>query len=1047
MVLVSKNPGPLAAPLLLALPLLAAPPATKAEEAARFHPPAQGMPAAPRLAGYERRLALERSTPFASLRFRSVGPEVQGGRIVDLDAPRERPGTLFVAFATGGLWRTDDQGGSWTPLFDHESTIGLGAIAVGDARGEVLWAGTGEANSSRTSYAGTGVFKSVDGGTTWRNTGLHESHHVGKVLVDASDPDVVFVAAMGPLYTDGGERGLYRTTDGGRSWTKVLGGPGRTGAIDVAQDPKDPKLLYAALWERDRKPWNFLESGPGSGIFRSRDGGTTWSRLSGGFPQGEVVGRIGLAVTPARPGAVWAVVDNQARRPGERDEESPPGELTPRRLMALTPGQLAKVETAVVERFLRAYDFPKELKAKALQRDVASGKVKMADVVAYVNDADRQMEEVETVGVEVWRSDDAGGTWRKAHDVSLEKVAYSYGYYFGKIWVAPDDAERVFVAGVPLAGSSDGGRTWEGLDRHGVHVDHHALWFDPRDPRHVALGNDGGLNLSWDGGRSWAKVNNLPVGQVTTLALDSAEPYDVLVGMQDNGVLRGPSTYVPGKTPRDAWKQVLGGDGSCIEVDPKDPSLVYAASQFGNASRVNVKTGQRTRFRPRHALGEPPLRYNWVTPFLLSPHSRNVLWFGAQRLFRSFDRGETWAAVSPDLTSPREPGDVPFGTITTVSESPKTFGVLFVGTDEGKVWGTRDGGATWKDLSKGLAKDRWVTRVVASVHDEGTVYAAQSGYRNDDFAPYLFRSTDFGATWTSIAAGLPAEPVNSVREDPKARHLLYAATDLGAFVSLDRGATWNALTGGLPHVPVHDLAVHPKEGDVVVGTHGRSAFVAGAAPLRELTPEVAAKPLHAFRVKPATWERGRGYGVNEFFAWRRVPATRSVSWWASPAAASTATISVRDGKGRVWKEWTASSAAGFNAVDYDLSADPARADANEEAIRREAVEAAEKERAKESAKEDEGGAGGAEDPAREAAASPGPPADEDEEEAEGGGPRSTPPEVADLLADPLRKSRERYLPPGRHTVEVAVGAEKATTRLVVKAPKREAPAGGGEDGA
>ncbi len=1009
--------------LLAAASAFAGPAGTKTEEAARFHPPARGMPSATRLAGHERRLAMEQTTPFANLRFRNVGPEVQGGRIVDLDGPRSRPETLFAAFASGGLWRTDNKGGSWTPLFDRESSMTIGAFAVGDAEGNVLWTGTGEANSSRTSYAGTGVFKSVDGGKTWTNTGLRDSHHVGKILVDARNPDTVFVASLGPLYTDGGERGLYRTTDGGKSWAKVLGGPGRTGAIDVVQDSKDPSLLLAALWERDRKPWNFLESGPGSGIYRSRDGGTTWTRLAGGLPQGDVVGRIGLAVTPARPGTVYAVVDNQARRPGDRDEETPPGELTPRRLKALGAEQFARLDTAVVERFLRAIDFPKELKARALQKDVASGKVKLSEVVAYVDDADRQMVEVEIVGKEVFRSDDAGESWRKTHDVSLQKVAYSYGYYFGKIWVSPDDADRVYVAGVPLVGSDDGGKSWHGLDRLGVHGDHHALRFAPGDARHVALGNDGGLNLSWDGGETWTKVNNLPVGQITTIAVDSAEPYNIVCGLQDNGVMRGPSTYVSGKTSRDAWKPIFGGDGSWIEIDPKDPNVVYTASQFGHASRLNLKTGERVRFRPRHALGEPALRYNWVTPFLLSPHSRDILWFGTQKLWRSFDRGETWTAVSPDLTSPREPGDVPFGTITTISESPKTFGLLYVGTDEGKVWGTRDGGATWKDLSKGLAKDRWVTRVVASAHDEGTVYVSQSGLRNDDFAPYAWKSTDFGATWTSVAAGLPNEPVNSVREDPKARHLLWAATDAGAFVSLDRGTTWNVLGGGLPHVPVHDLAIHPKGGDVVLGTHGRSAFVAEAAGLRELTPEVAKKALHAFKVKAANWERRRGYGENEFFSWYRVPMTRNLAWWAGPAAAGSATVTVRDAKGRLWKEWTTTSVSGFNAVDYDLSADPARADANEEAMRKEAAEAAMKAEEKSDRKP--------EARVKEAAA-------EEDDESDEAGSKETPPQIADLLADPLRKERERYLPPGRYTVEIAAGTEKATTRLDVKAPKKEA---------
>ena len=1014
--------------LLVAASASAAPAATKTDEAARFHPPAKGMPSATRLAGHERRIAMEKSTPFANLRFRNVGPEIQGGRIVDLDGPRSRPETLFAAFASGGLWRTDNKGGAGRRSSIAQSSMTLGAFAVGDAEGNVLWAGTGEANSSRTSYAGTGVFKSVDGGKTWTNTGLHDSHHIGKILVDARRPDTVFVASLGPLYTDGGERGLYRTTDGGKSWTKVLGGPGRTGAIDVVQDSKDPSLLFAALWERDRKPWNFLESGPGSGIYRSRDGGATWTRLAGGLPQGDVVGRIGLAVTPARPGTVYAVVDNQARRPGERDEETPPGELTPRRLKALTAEQFAQLETAAVERFLRANDFPKELKARALQKDVASGKVKLSDgrrLRRRRGPADGRGRDRRQGSLALGRrggdvAEDARRLPREGRLQLRLLLREDLGLARGRRAGSSSQACR-------SSASDDGGKSWRGLDRLGVHADHHALRFAPGDARHVALGNDGGLNLSWDGGETWTKVNNLPVGQITTIAVDSAEPYNIVCGLQDNGVMRGPSTYVSGKTSREAWKAIFGGDGSWIEIDPKDPNVVYTASQFGHASRLNVKTGERVRFRPRHALGEPALRYNWVTPFLLSPHSRNILWFGTQKLWRSFDRGETWAAVSPDLTSSREPGDVPFGTITTISESPKTFGLLYVGTDEGKVWGTRDGGASWKDLSKGLAKERWVTRVVASAHDEGTVFVSQSGLRNDDFAPYAWKSTDFGATWTSIASGLPNEPVNSVREDPKASHLLWAATDAGAFVSLDRGTTWNALTGGLPLVPVHDLAIHPKDGDVVLGTHGRSAFVAEAAGLRELTPEVAKKALHAFKVKAATWERRRGYGENEFFAWYRVPTTRNLAWWAGAAAAGPATITVRDGKGRVWKEWTASSVAGFNAVDYDLSADASRADANEEAMRKDAAEAAIKAEEKSEKKPEAG--------AKEKAA-------EEDDDGDEAGSKATPPRD--------RRSPRRPAPEDARTLPPAgtlLGRDRGGNGEGDDAARREgAEAGGGGRG-
>jgi photosystem II stability/assembly factor-like uncharacterized protein len=993
------------------------------------------MDAATRLAGFEKRREMEKASRLGALRFRNVGPEVQGGRVVDIESPAAHPEVLLVAFASGGLWRTENRGASWTPLFDGESSITIGDFAVADGDGQVLYVGTGENNSSRTSYSGTGVFKSTDAGRTWRNVGLTDSHHIGRVVVDPRTPETVYVAAIGHLYTENPERGVYKTTDGGATWTRLLFAGERTGAIDLVLDPSEPDVVYAAMWERARTAANFLESGPASGIWKSTDAGGTWSRLGGGLPTGATVGRIGLAAAASRPATLYAVVDNQTRRPESEpfDEEAPPGELTPRRLRGLSGAAFARLDDGVVARFLRDYGFPRKTKPARLKADVKAGRIAVADLVAWLEEGNPDLFQPQVVGPEVYRTDDGGATWRRTHEGRIEKVFYTYGYYFARIVVDPADAERVFFGGVPLLGSTDGGRTWKGLDARGVHVDHHVLFIDPRAPRRVALGNDGGLNLSFDGGATWTKVNNLPVGQFTTLALDNARPYNIVGGLQDNGVMRGPSNYQAGKTDPLAWKEIYGGDGSAIAIDPKDPNVVYAASQFGAASRLNLKTGEKRRIRPRAELSakkkEKPLRYNWVSPFILSPHSREILYFGANRLYRSFDRGQTWAAISPDLTSSPEQGDVPFGTITSVSESPKAFGTVYAGTDEGKVWGTRDGGITWTDLSSALAKDRWVTRVTASAHDEGTVYVAQSGYRNDDFAAYLFRSTDFGKTWDSLAAGLPAEPVNTVREDPKAAHLLYVGTDSGAFVSLDAGRSFSALTGGLPRVPVHDLLVHPREGDLVLATHGRSVFVAEAAPLRKLTEAAMARPLQALPVKSAEGDFRMGYGEHPYLTWSRDSPVARLAWWSRDGGA--ALITIRDENGSVWRELDAAGEAGLNVVEYDLSADPARADAAERV-------AVEKARAKE-----------ARDKAAEPAAAAPAPEDEDEQEdteeedekadekpAQARPKPVTDPELARMLADPLLGTRKRYLPPGKYTVEIGAAGVVEKTTLTVKPPKK-----------
>ncbi|HYK42038.1 MAG TPA: glycosyl hydrolase [Thermoanaerobaculia bacterium] len=1015
-------------------------PLSKEEERRKFHPHRTGMDAAARSRAIAMREAMEKSSPLSAIRFRSVGPEVQGGRVVDLAAPPARPDSLIVAFASGGLWRTDNRGGSWSSLFDSAPTLTVGAFALGDAEGNTIYVGTGESNSSRTSYAGTGMYKTTDGGKTWQPIGLSDSHHIGRVSVDPRDPQVVLVAAVGHLYTDNPERGVFRTADGGRTWTRALFVDDRTGAIDVVRDPKNPDVVYAATWERARTAANFLESGPGSGVWKSADGGRTWKRLSGGLPSGATVGRIGISVAASRPETVYAVVDNQALRPDSQppDEEAPPGELTPRRLKSLTPELFAKLDDAAVAQFLQRNDFPKTLKAARLKKDVAAGRITIPELLAYLKDGNRDLFETPIVGLELYRSDDGGATWKRTHDKPIEKVFYAYGYYFARVEVDPADPDRLYIGGVPMISSTDGGRTFKGIDQRGVHGDHHAILIDPKSPRHVVIGNDGGVNVSYDHGETWSKLNNIPVGQFTTLAVDNADPYNIVGGLQDNGVLRGPSNYHAGKTDPQAWRPIYGGDGSCVAIDPKDGNVVYAASQFGSAARLNLKTNERQRITPRAEFSakkrEKPLRYNWISPFIISPHSHDILYFGTNRLYRSFDRGDTWTAISQDLTANREQGDVPFGTITSISESPKRFGVLFAGTDEGKVWGTRDGGATWSDLSAGLAKDKWVTRVVASHFDEGTVYVSQNGYRDDEFSAYLFRSTDYGKTWRSIAAGLPAEPINTVREDPRAKHLLYVGTDAGVFVSLDRGATWTALAGGLPRVAVHDLAVQPREGDLVVATHGRSVYVADAAPLRKLKDGLPSAALTAFPVKKAKIGVRKGYGEHPYFTWPLEEPVVRIAYWEKTSA--PARISIVDENGSVWKELDGTSVAGMNVVSYDLSADPKFADSAEAKAREKAL-AKEKEKEKTPA---------AAKPPAAAAATAASTAEDDEEDADEApkpeertppAPPKRPldPELDRLLSDPMRASRKRYLSPGKYTVEIKAAGETQKTPLIVEAER------------
>ena len=820
----------------------------------------------------------------------------------------------------------------------------LGDIAVDwrdpEGDGPTIWAGTGESNSSRSSYSGTGVYKSTDGGATWTHAGLAESHHIGRIRVHPDDPNTVWVASIGPLYSAGGERGVYLTRDGGATWTQTLNPAMQdTGAIDLILDPADPNTLYAATWTRSRRAWDFREAGGGSAVYRSTDGGASWQRVTvegAGFPTGADVGRIGLAVSASAPGTVWASLDNQARRPAD-DEEDPEDILTREDLQTMSREAFLEESEDAINAFLDANGFPFSYTAETILEDVREGNLEPIALVEFLEDANRQLFDTPVVGAEVYRSDDRGETWTRTHDAPIDDLVFSYGYYFGRIVVAPDDPQRVYLMGVPIIGSRDGGATWERIDEAHVHVDHHDLWIDPENPDRLLNGNDGGVNVSYDDARSWQKMNTPAVGQFYSVQVDTAEPYNVYGGLQDNGVWRGPSNYQPspgwraeGDYPYD---RLMGGDGMHIQVDPRD-ATVYTGFQFGNYFRQPGDGGRMERITPSHTLGERPLRYNWQTPIHLSTHLPDVLYFGSNKVHRSLDRGETWETLSDDLTAGGLPGDVPYGTLTSLHESPLEFGLLAAGTDDGKVWVTEDDGRTWQDRSAGLPGPLWVSRVELSGHDRSRLLVALNGYRWDHFDAYVLISDDLGRTWRPVGEDLPAEPVNVAKEDPANPDVLYVGTDHGLYVSLDRGQSFHAMRGQraepegegdeaiaqtLPNAPVHDLVVHASAKDLVVGTHGRSIWIADVRHVQSLTPARLAEALSVFA--PDTLTHSTGWG-SQGSMWSDV-FTPELEIAYTTHGAEEVTFLVRNDKGIEYATWTDSSEPGLNYTTWDLSTDRA----------------------------------------------------------------------------------------------------------------------------
>jgi len=800
-----------------------------------------------------------------------------------------------------------------------------GDLAVDPQHPQRLWVGTGEANASRSSYSGLGLLRSDDGGASFRPAGLDDADRIGRILVDPENGDRVYVAVQGRLYTPGGARGVYRTSDGGESWEQVLAGPnGWTGATDLSMDPSDPEVIYASLWDKTRRPWDFRDSGSGSGIWKSTDGGDSWTRLAGGFPQGAQVGRIGLAIAPSQPRTLYAVMDNQSAVPSEQEDRGD-HPLAPARLRSMTQEEFLRQDPEQIDQFLRGTDLPLEIDAKTLQALVRDGKLSMDQLRAKLSDGNSALFDAAPRGIEVYRSDDGGASWAKTHEDVLGEFYYTFGYYFGQIRVAPDDPERIYLLGVPLMTSADGGRHFSGINDPDVHVDHHAWWINPQYPQHILNGNDGGLDVSYDGGQSWLKLDRQPVAQSYAVAVDMAEPYNVYTGLQDNGTLKGSSKADPDDI--DAWQMVNGGDGMQIQVDPRDAKVFYSGYQFGFYRRQgSANDGQ---VRPRPGLLDPALRFNWQTPILLSSHNPDILYMGANRLFRSMDQGVSWSAISPDLSRSSERGDVPFATITSIAESSLKFGLLWAGTDDGQIHVSSDGGSSWQSRNKGLPSDLWVSRVVTSSAVEDRAYLALSGYRDDDMRPYLYRSDDLGKHWRSIARGLPAEPINVVREDPVNPDLLYVGTDRGVYASIDGGDSLLALGHDLPKVPVHDLVVHPRDRELVAGTHGRSVWIIDVLPLQELSAEVRESDLHLFYVDPIQASNG----------WRSRPSR----WFHDPedlpelnfhlwsAQAGEARLQVLDAQEQVLAERPLTLTQGLNRLRWDLLLDADSAQAAENA--------------------------------------------------------------------------------------------------------------------
>ena len=773
------------------------------------------------------------------------------GRVVDLDVNPKDPANFYVAYASGGLWETKNHGNTFTPLFDNQMVMTIGDIKV-DWDNNIIYVGTGENNSSRSSYSGNGIYKSSDNGKNWTHIGLDDSHHIGRIIIHPNDSEVLWIAALGHLYSENIERGVYKSVNGGESWMKTLYVNELTGAIDLIIDESNPDILYASMWEKDRKAWNFDGAGLGSGIYKSIDGGINWLEISGGssgFPDTEGTGRIGLDISRSNPNILYAILDNQDRKESQKVNDN--DDLNKDQIRDISVENFLKISDEKLNKFLRTNRFPSIYSSSLIKSMIERGEILPYSLVEYLEDSNTLLYDTPVIGAEVYMSEDSGLTWVKVNQDDLFSLFYSYGYYFGEIRVDPQNPAKVYTMGVPLVKSNDYGKTWESIDYENMHGDYHALWLNPNRSGHLIVGNDGGVNISYDDGSNWMKYNSTSVGQFYDINIDMKKPYNVYGGFQDNGVWMGPSDYTSSlrwhSSGQYQWKSIYGGDGMQTEIDFRDNETVYTGSQFGNYSRINTRSGERKRITPSHVLGERPYRWNWETPIYLSRHNQDILYMGSNKFHRSLNQGDNFETLSNDLTNGGIKGNVSYGTLTTIIESDLKFGLIYVGSDDGLIHISKDGGISWENISSSLPNNMWVSGIYPSKFKQSRVYLALNGYRWDNFSPMVYVSEDYGLNWSKIGHNLPMEPVNVIIEDNENESLIYVGTDHGVYASLDFGNTFSPFSKGLSGAPVHDLVVHPRDNDLVVGTHGRSVYIADVSHLQKIDETVLSKSLYLFK--------------------------------------------------------------------------------------------------------------------------------------------------------------------------------------------------------
>ncbi|GHC45712.1 VPS10 domain-containing protein [Ulvibacter litoralis] len=867
--------------------------------------------------GLLKKETLTQNSVVKNLPFKNIGPTIMSGRVVGLSVNPNNPVEFYVGYASGGVWHTKNNGTTFTPVLDSSPTQNVGCVTM-DWKTNTLWVGTGEVNASRSSYAGIGILQSNDNGKTWKNMGLEDSHHISSILINPNNSDELVVGAVGHLYSNNEERGVFKTTDGGKTWKKTLFVNDRSGVIELEVAPSNFNIMFASSWEKDRKAWNFKGDGAGSAIYKSTDAGTTWTKVStesSGFPTGEGVGRIGIAIFDEN--TVYAVLDNQTRRKSNRSTPAKDG-LAKDDFKAMTTAQFLALENKKLDQYLRNNGFQEKYKAENVKQMVRVGSVKPIDLAKYLEDANSMLFDTPVVGAEVYKSNDGGVTWNKTHEGYLDDIYYSYGYYFGKIHVAPQDKNSIYIYGVPIVKSKDGGKTFTSISAHNVHADHHALWINPNLPGHLIDGNDGGVNITYDDGESWIKNNAPSVGQFYAVNVDNETPYNVYGGLQDNGVWVGPHTAEEDKrwhqTGDYPYESIMGGDGMQIEIDNRNSALVYTGFQFGNYYRINRDTHKNKYIQPKHELGESPYRFNWQTPILLSPHNQDILYLGGNKLMRSMNQGDDWVAISEDLTGGGRAGNVAYGTLTTISESPFQFGLIYTGSDDGLVSVTKNSGGSWSRLSDSFPKELWVSRVIASSHKKERVYVTLNGYRWDDFTPHIYMSENYGVTWKNIGASLPVGAVNVIKEDPENESLLYVGTDNGMYVSFDRGESWEAFSEGLPNVAIHDVVVQPAAKDLVVGTHGRSIYIADISLLQQINPatknELLVAPIESI-------EHSRRWG-DGYSQWSTVYEPSIPIQFYTPQN-GTASISIETKDGKELQQYTMEVSKGISNFEYNVS--------------------------------------------------------------------------------------------------------------------------------